>query len=364
MKTVLHLLAGGGIGGIETLCRAYAPYSKHNNIFMVVWEPGVVSDEMKENGACVIELNAKKRKHIKNIMDIKHVINEKKVDCIIVHHASPILHVYMMVLKKVCPNTTTIAYCHGAAQIMYREGDRRGESYRKLVLKRSLKKADRVVAVSQYVKDSLISCFHIEGEKIIVNYNAVDLNRFTVPRNNVDLDMNPLRLICVGRLIEGKGIQTVVRAVALCNNTIDVSLTIVGDGPYRIELERLVSELGIKERVFFVGNQNDVSRYLAEADIFIHTPLLEEGFGITVLEAMASGCVCICSKSGALPELVQDGVTGFLVEKEDANAIYELGCQKQGRIDWVKIRERSIQRAKLFSIELFAERLDRIIVGT
>lgn len=364
MKTVLHLLAGGGIGGIETLCRAYAPYSKHNNIFVVVWEPGVVSDEMKENGACVIELNAKKRKHIKNIMDIKHVINEKKVDCIIVHHASPILHVYMMVLKNVCPNTTTIAYCHGAAQIMYREGDRRGKSYRKFVLKRSLKKADRVVAVSQYVKDSLISCFHIEGEKIMVNYNAIDLNKFTVLRSNVDLGMNPLKLICVGRLIEEKGVQTVIRAVALCNNTIDVSLTIVGDGPYRIELERLVSELGIKERVFFVGNQNDVNRYLAEADIFLHTPLLEEGFGITVLEAMASGCICICSKSGALPELVQDGVTGFLVEKEDANGIYRVFCNARENNDWKTLRKMSVHKSEEFAIEGFAERLDNIINNT
>lgn len=363
MKTVVHLLAGGGTGGIEILCKDYAKYSKHNNIFVMLWYSGVISDEMKSQGNTVIELKAPKSSHLKNIKELQKIVEKYHVDTFIVHHASPILHLYMMAVKCKYRNLVSIAYAHGLAEVMYRKEEKRGVYFRKKVLQQSLKRANHVVAVSETVKKSLIQEYKISQESIEVIYNGVDLKRFSsksVPDAN-----DSLNLIYVGRLIENKGVQLILQAVALCESEHNVHLLIVGDGSYKRNLKELAKKLGIENKVAFLGNRNDVPELLHQADVFLHVPILEEGFGITVIEAMACGKICVCSKSGALPEIIRERENGFLVEKNDAKGIYE--CLKYihslSREEKYYVKENAVKRATDFSIDRFVNRLDELIGG-
>lgn len=361
MKTVLHLLAGGGTGGIEILCRDYALYSKHKNLFVIMWSPGVISKEMKSRGNIVIELNAHEKSHLTVIKELERIVERCHVDVFIVHHASPILHIYMMAVKTKHRAVITIAYAHGLAEVMYRSDERKGVLLRKRILQQSLKKADFIVAVSKAVRDSLIKAYKIPESKIQVIYNGVDTERFAA--KHISNIISPLKLIFVGRLIEDKGVQIILQAMSLYEKEAEVHLTIVGDGIYKQKLEELVRDLNLEHKVEFLGNRNDVPEVLAKADVFLHVPLLEEGFGITVIEAMACGLICICSKSGALPEIINDGYNGFLVNKGDAMGIYD--CLKSitrlSQKDMYSIKEEAVKRAEDFSTCKFANKLDALV---
>lgn len=361
MKTVLHLLVSGDTGGIEVLCRDYATFSEHNNVFAVWGSPGVISDEMKERGDTIIELEVRKYEHLKALRNLCKIVLQFKVDVIIEHHASPLLHIYLMILKFKFRSITVITYAHGLAEVMLRVSEKHGAIFRKIVLQSSLKRADCVVAVSYAVKNSLVQTFKIPESKIQVIYNGVDTERFFVREKNVT--SKTLKLIYVGRLIKDKGVQTILQALALGRDEKDFHLSIVGDGVYRDELQKLVKELGIEQKVEFLGNRNDVPELLSEANVFLHVPLLEEGFGITVIEAMACGLICICSRSGALPEIISDKVNGFLVDKGDTYGIYE--CLKSicstEKKELESIKNEAIKRAEDFSTFKFVNALDNLI---
>lgn len=361
MKTVLHLLASGDTGGIEILCRDYAVYSKHNNIFAILWSPGIISDGMKYRGDTIIELGIQKKEYFKAIKKLCKIMYQYKVDVIIAHHASPLLHIFLMILKFRFRSITTITYAHGLAEVMFRVHEKHGAIFRKIVLQSSLKRADCVVAVSYAVKNSLVQTFKIPESKIQVIYNGVDTERFFVREKNVT--SKTLKLIYVGRLIKDKGVQTILQALALGRDEKDFHLSIVGDGVYREELQKLVKELGIEQKVEFLGNRNDVPELLSEAKVFLHVPLLEEGFGITVIEAMACGLICICSRSGALPEIISDKVNGFLVDKGDIKGICNVinFVYKMSDSEKKEIRVNAIKRALDFSSDRFGNGLDELI---
>ena len=100
----------------------------------------------------------------------------------------------------------------------------------------------------------------------------------------------------------------------------DAELLLVGDGPLRPEVERLVAELGLGERVRLVGNRSDVPVLLAEAACVVLASDYE-GCPLTVLEAMAAGVPVVATRVGGVPELIDDGRTGLLVEPGDESAL-------------------------------------------
>lgn len=101
-----------------------------------------------------------------------------------------------------------------------------------------------------------------------------------------------------------------------------VRLAVVGDGPYRPSIDRKVAELGLTERVFFAGQQQDVTPWLRAANLFVLPSYANEGVPQAILQAMMSGLPVVSTTVGAITEAVVDGVTGLIVSPRDADALH------------------------------------------
>lgn len=198
--------------------------------------------------------------------------------------------------------------------------------------------------------------------KIKVIYNGTTFSNRDVDTEARDFH-NPIRLIYIGRLIEKKGVQFLIDAFSELIDKEKYSLTIVGDGEYREKLEGKVRESNLSEYINFLGNQRNVNDLLSNADIFIHPAIWEEGFGITIIEAMARGKLCIASKRGAIPEIISDGVNGLLVESANAKQLAEK-IKYVGEImpkkERERIQENALRDVKRFSIDVLIENLHEL----
>ncbi|MGB5758962.1 MAG: glycosyltransferase, partial [Acidimicrobiales bacterium] len=131
------------------------------------------------------------------------------------------------------------------------------------------------------------------------------------------------RLIFVGRVVEQKGLGDLFQSlVSLADRAPKLSLTIVGDGPDRVTLERQAADLGLADRVTFVGSksQSEVAALLPTADIFV-LPSYAEGVPVVVMEALGSEMPVVATFVGGMAELVEDGVTGYLVRPGDPDQL-------------------------------------------
>ncbi|MEK6221414.1 MAG: glycosyltransferase family 4 protein, partial [Chloroflexota bacterium] len=144
--------------------------------------------------------------------------------------------------------------------------------------------------------------------------NGVNINQFVCTERNWE----PAKLLIVGRVVYQKGIDLLLRALAGIPD-LEWVLRVAGDGPLRAELLTLAGELGIAERVEFLGWQSKdelVKRY-CEANLYVY-PSRHEGMPNVVLEAMSSGLPVIASEIAGNEELVIPGETGLLVPEDDS----------------------------------------------
>jgi len=131
------------------------------------------------------------------------------------------------------------------------------------------------------------------------------------------------RIVFVGRLRKYKGAQHAIRALPLVRQTVpEARLSIVGDGPYRADLERLARSLGVADSVAFLGALPNAGKVAAlnEAQVAV-CPSPKEGWGLTVIEANACGTPVVASRSPGLTESVRDGETGILTPHGDHAAL-------------------------------------------
>lgn len=354
---ILHLQYAGKTGGIEKLSKDIGLASKDDkNIFMFVHEGGVLCEEMKTAGLNVQEYSFDNR----NILGLYRAINEMvdnyKIDAIVIHHPAPLIWIACLLYAKKKNRAKLIVYVHNCyAEIT------KFHWLRRSIYDLLLKKSDHIIAISKFVKSTVLESTKISDEKITVAYNGVDTKSYSIEtKTSHDL---PIKLIYVGRLIPEKGVQVLIEALSLLENKEDYVLDIVGDGYYKKELESMIDRLGLKSNVRLLGNQRDIPQRLHNADIFIHPAIWEEGFGITIVEAMSAGLVCIAFKKGAIPEIIDTDINGFIVEEDTPEALAAKIQELKEMFNTSKyglIQKEAIIKSKKFTIEKLVERLHQI----
>ena len=356
-------MVSGRAGGIESLLRDYVEYSRHENLFLFAWAGGPVAEQIEAGGSPVIVMDKQKQGTRAVCKRILELCDTERVDVIVAHHAAPMLRLAAMAAKLRSPRIKVICYAHSNAFELCDGRRKKGLALRKWIFRTTFLMADAAVAISHSVRDSLVQYLKVPENRISVIHNGAILERFHRGRTEGG---KTLRLIYVGRLIEEKGVQTILQALGYLRDA-DCRLTIVGDGDYRAPLQAIAKELDIDSRVQFLGTRDDVPELLTDSDVFVHLPDCAEGFGIAVVEAMASGLICVCGDRGALPEIVEDGVSGFLVKNNDPERLAEIVRAIAGNPNseaYAKIRANAVTAAGRFSIEAFTAKLDALIEET
>lgn len=183
----------------------------------------------------------------------------------------------------------------------------------------ALKKAEHIIALSEDLK-SATSGFGVPLEKITVIPNGVNIEQFPMG----DKSERKTQIIFVGSLIERKGVNYLIEAMAIVKEKhSNYQLLLIGEGRDRDNFEKLVTRLGLEKTVIFMGTQPQqrVSELMQESRLFV-LPSIEEGQGVVLVEALASGTPCVGSRVGGIPDVITPEV-GRLVEPGDVKGLTE-----------------------------------------
>lgn len=187
----------------------------------------------------------------------------------------------------------------------------------------SLNMSDAVTSVSKSLKEDTYRLFHVSKD-IDVIPNFIDFDRFSKkPREHFRMAISSQGeklLVHTSNFRKVKRVDDVVKAFAIISKQLSVKLLLVGDGPERQHIEMLCRDMGLWDKVIFLGKQDPVEEILSVCDLFM-MPSETESFGLAALEAMACEVPVISSNAGGIPELNVDGVTGFLCDVGDVEAM-------------------------------------------
>ena len=191
--------------------------------------------------------------------------------------------------------------------------------------------------------------------------NGISLEKFKVSSRYKKESTRTV--IFVGRLHPVKGIQYLIEAMTIVHQKMpDTKLIIVGDGAERSRLEKHVKELDLNDCIQFAGKvpQERIPEFMHQADIFV-LPSLSEGFPSVLLEAMASGLPVIATSVGGIPELIDEGINGFLVNIKRPDEIADRILTLMQNDDIRKeMSANNREKAELFTWDMVADKVEMI----
>ena len=307
---VLHLLHSLDVGGAERLVLSLCHQLKKNKRFSPIvcglTNNRGLQNEFERLNIPLISLGKADGFDTSIPLKIRKIIKEKNISIIHSHNVGA--WIYGVFTQIISP----VKLVHTEHSNVFEH-----EKFR-FVFERFLAVfTSKIIADSQMVADYMVTKQHIAQKKIITIWNGVDIDLFqnTIQHNGPPeaWAKNKLVLGCVARLVPVKDHNTLLSAFKLIISSFpETHLLLVGDGPERERIEEKADQLNISQNVTISGFTDDVRPYLALTDIFVLSSL-SEGIPISLLEAMASGLPVVATSVGGTPEVIENGITGYLV---------------------------------------------------
>jgi len=253
------------------------------------------------------------------------VAQREELDLIHAHYAIPHAVCAFLAKQMVSPNLKIVTTLHGTDITVLGEDASLTE-----LIKFAIEKSDCVTAVS----DALIEQTNqlISPDKDICTvYNFIDEREYyRKDVGNLKQDYGILEdekvIIHVSNFRQVKRVQDVVHAFKRIHERVPSKLLLVGDGPDMRNVSQLVKELELEDAVLFLGKQDNVAELYSISDLKLLFSE-KESFGLVLLEAMACGVPCIGTRIGGIPEVIEDGVTGYICELGDVETAADKAVQ-------------------------------------
>ena len=305
-------------------------------------------DLLKQNNIEIVDFSGKNKFHV--LKNINKYFKNNKIDVL---HTNLNSILYTMFFVKKYKIKKRLFTFHSTA-------DRISNKLKKKIYKYAFNKLNFIpVAISNFIKDTVVKEFKLDPNKVECVYNGVNINNFKFVQKEFT---EPIKLINVGTFYHIKNQQLLINGVKrLVDKGYNLKLTLVGDGKMREELTSLVKAFSLENYIEFTGIVPNVKDYLNNADIYCCSSLVE-GLPIAVLEAMACGLPVITTNAGGIVDIVKDDYNGYvcanfevedyilLVEKLIVNKKLLLEMSKNSRLlaETLSIEECAKNYSKLY----------------
>lgn len=301
----------------------------------------------------VLRMNVKHKHDPRHYFQLKKILKNAGIDLMHLHVWNPASGRYgYFAAKKI--NVPLIVTEHDPFQLGWLKNE---------IKKKGLKYVQKIITVSQNNADLLKKIYPEYRDRVFVIHNGIDVTKWLsqllrkspeerrkIKEEIFQAALDTLIIITVAELHERKGLKYLISATAdLVKKFSNIKLVIIGRGGEKNNLEDLSENLGINDRVIFLGQRKNIAIFLKNSDIFA-LPSLREAFGMVNLEAMITGLPVVASRVGGISEVVENGKTGFLMEPGNSKNI-ALTLEKL--IIDEKLREKFGQNGKKRVIENF-----------
>ena len=320
------LLIGGAEQHVATLCK-HIDKEKFHVVVCTLFSRDLsrvepFANEIKKLGIRVEQLRLTSWRNIQTFKKYLNLIDEEKID--IVHAHTIPADFWGCLIARIFKRRKTIVTIHGHNP----RTPFLTNVQRKMV---NMYLPNKLIVVSNLLKYTAINYNYAHPDKIIVIPNMVDTKVFTPEKKGTKIRMeynipeDVIILGSIGRFIKNKSFETCLQVFAEVKNNCPKKLKFIlcGYGEEEDFYRTTAKNLGIEEDVIFTGPRIDVDEVSAAIDIFLFTPKHSEGFGMVLIEVMASGKPVVASNVTPTPDIVLNNITGFLPFPEDTVTVMQ-----------------------------------------
>lgn len=317
-RKVLHLIEDLKIGGAERVVETLFHGLNQDGYKVSIWciaGGGSIADKFIREGKGIRILNLKTYHNPLNIIRLALLIKKNRFQ--IVHTHGYFAGTMGRVSAFLARTPVIISHVHTTDWNF---------SKRNLWVEKVLSRiTDRIICCANAVEDFLISHEKLDPKKLVTIYNGACCKREeggNIKGNHAA--SNEINIVIVASLVENKGHRYLFEALSkIVETRNNIRLRVVGDGPLKFQLSDYSKSLGIDEYTEFLGTRDDVPAILKTSDILVLPSIKREGLGIALVEAMCQGKPVIGTNIGGIPEVIEDGVNGYLVPPGDSDALAE-----------------------------------------
>ena len=304
MINVLYVIWSLGLGGAEQVVISLArglDKSRFRPFIACLNDEGRFAEELKKDGIEVFSLNKVKGIDLSVVPKLVKIIRENDIN---------IVHTHLWGANfwgRFAANAAKVPVV-----VTEHNVDVWKTPFHFLIDRWLFGRTDRFIAVSETVRDFYSRKLSVSKDRMQVVYNGIAVGQ------PIRIKEGEKVIAVIGRLVPQKGHAFFFEAFA--KSDLAAKVLIVGDGPLEESLKSQVINLKLEDSVKFLGFRKDVREILGKTDILV-LPSSREGLPIVLLEAMAVGAIVLATAVGGTPELVEDGVNGFLVEYGDGEGL-------------------------------------------